>query len=152
MFTAPSGVLTIADGGVDTTQVATAAITETSVATASNSSINTTSFVDTGLTITVTIPAGATILLTVSFEYSIGGTASTNRCNVLLDEDATTLRNVAFSAGGTNNRGVATFVEAITNSTGSDSTRTYKTRAANTSVLTTTSLSEQHITVTELKR
>ena len=152
MFTAPSGVLTIADGGVDTTQVATAAITETSVATATNYTVASTTQTDTGLTITVTIPAGATILLTVSFEYSVSGTASTNRCNVLLVEDATTLRNVAFSAGGTNNRGVATFVEAITNSTGSDSTRTYKTQAANTSVLTTTFLTEQHITVTELKR
>jgi len=146
------GNLIIADGGVDTTQVATAAITETSVATASNYTVASTTQTDTGLTITVTIPAGATILLTVSFEYSVSGTASTNRCNVLLVEDATTIRNVAFSAGGTNNRGVATFVEAITNSTGSDSTRTYKTQAANTSVLTTTFLTEQNITVTELKR
>jgi hypothetical protein len=152
MFTAPSGVLTIADSGVDTTQVAAAAITETSVATASNYTVASTTQTDTGLTITVTIPAGATILLTVSFEYSVSGTASTNRCNVLLVEDSTTLRNVAFSAGGTNNRGVATFVEAITNTSGSDSTRTYKTQASNTSVLTTTSLTEQHITVTELKR
>lgn len=146
------GNLIIANGGVDTSQVATAAITETSVATAADKTIASTTLIDTGLTITVTIPAGATILITVSFEYSVTGTASTNRADVLLYEDATALRNVAHSAGAESIRGVTTFVEAITNSTGSASTRTYKTMAKETNVLTTLFLTEQHITVTELKR
>jgi uncharacterized coiled-coil protein SlyX len=145
------GNLIVATGGIDTDQVAVAAITDTSVSTAADIAITSTSPIDTGLTITITIPALATILLTVSLEYSLTGVVE-NRGNLLLKEGGTTIRTVSHAAGFNNSRGVSTFIEAITNATGSPVTRIYKTIASVASSSSTFTLFDQHMTVTELKR
>jgi hypothetical protein len=145
------GNLIVATGGIDTDQVAVAAITDTSVSTAADIAITSTSPIDTGLTITISIPALATILLTVSLEYSLTGVVE-NRGNLLLKEDGTTIRTVSHQAGFNSSRGVSTFIEAITNATGSPVTRIYKTIASVASSSSTFTLFDQHMTVTELKR
>ena len=152
MFTAPSGVLTIADGGVDTTQVATAAITETSVATAGLENVTSTSYVDTGLSLTVTIPDGATIVITPSYTFSLIGSASLQSGDVILVENSSTIRSFEHDTDGEVMKGVASFSNVVTNSSGSPVTNTYKLQARRNSLNVSFVLVDQVMTIVELKR
>ena len=147
-----AGTLIVANEGVDTTQIAGNAVSETFESSAGTMSTSGTTLVDTGLSLTVTIPAGATVQILISYDFQVTGTASTDKANTRLYEDTLWIRGATHAAGDTDHAGTGVYVLSRTNTSGSSSTRTYKMQAKTASASTSVQISEQYISITELKK
>ena len=152
MFDTSAGELIIKDAGVGTDQVSDNAISETFSSSAGTMSTSGTTLTDTGLSLTVTIPAGATIQILINYDFQVTGSASTDKANTRLYEDTLWIRGATHAAGNTDHAGTGVYVLTRTNTTGSASTRTYKMQTKTASASTTVQISEQYISITELKK
>ena len=156
MFDTAAGALIIADAGVDTDQVSGGAISETFTASAGTFSTSGTTLVDTGLSLSVTISPGATITILINYDFQVTGSASTDKANTQLIENTPAgdvlIRGATHAAGNTDHSGTGVFSVTRSNTTANASVRTYRMQAKTASASTTVQISEQAISITELKK
>ena len=156
MFDTAAGALIIADAGVDTDQVSGGAISETFTASAGTFSTSGTTLVDTGLSLSVTISPGATITILINYDFQVTGSASTDKANTRLVENTPAgdvlIRGATHAAGNTDHSGTGVFSVTRSNTTANASVRTYRMQAKTASASTTVQISEQAISITELKK
>ncbi len=156
MFDTAAGALIIADAGVDTDQVSGGAISETFTASAGTFSTSGTTLVDTGLSLSVTISPGATITILINYDFQVTGSASTDKANTQLIENTPAgdvlIRGATHAAGNTDHSGTGVFSVTRSNTTANASVRTYRMQAKTASASTTVQISEQAISIMELKK